>query len=230
MLSRIRELWTKALLGVLLGAAAGFLAYQAVRLPRPWLFAVCGALAGLLVVVVVFGYRRSVRLTDITVSVPQFSRLRFAVTRDGQDVAWKLFVEASTRIATQPVADGSGRVREALTSLYSLFAVIRDLLKDSQPSRQGGTDPAVEHLAIAMLNLELRPFLARWHPALHDWEQANKGRPESAWPDDAACRAELADLQKRLVGYVLSFGKLAGLSNAAEVLTAGVPGPAKIGA
>lgn len=157
------------------------------------------------------------RLTDITVSVPQFSELHFAVTRDSQQIAWKLFVESVTRISTQAL-DESGLLREALTSLYGLFAVTRDILKHGQPSAKSSRDPTVEHLAIAMLNNELRPFLSRWHPVLRQWEKQHPDEPESNWSDATECRAELASMQRRIERYVLGFGKLAGLPNAREIL------------
>jgi hypothetical protein len=108
--------------------------------------------------------------------------------------------------------------------MYSLFAITRDILKESQPSRQVGREPTVEHLAIAMLNVELRPFLSHWHPTLLAWERAHPGEPESAWPQDEQCRAELHALQGRLLEYVLGYGRLAGVANA-DAIVAGTLGP-----
>lgn len=220
----LRTRWIRLALGLVVGAAVGLAIYQGSRLSGRNLFILCGATAGAVATIVVHGYSRTVRLTDITVSVPQFSELHFAVTKDSQQVAWKLFVEAVTRISIQPLDGGTGVVREALNSLYSLFAITRDTLKQSQPSRQTGKDPTVEHLAIAMLNAELRPFLSRWHPALLAWETTHPGQGERGWPQDAECRVELASMQQRLLGYGLSFGKLAGVPNAQQIV-AGTVGP-----
>lgn len=213
-----RSRWVRIVLGVIVGAAAGFTVYHGTQLTGPGLFIACGALAGLLAVVVVHGLNQTVKLTDITVTLPQFSELHFAVTKDSQQVAWKLFVESVTRISTQPLETSGGLIREALTSLYSLFAITRDILKQAQPSRLTGRDPTVEHLAIAMLNSELRPFLTRWHPKLLAWEQAHPGEGEFAWPDNTACRAEMAAMQRRLIAYVLGFGRLARLPNAQQII------------
>src|SRR5688572_32774149 len=91
-----RSRWVRVLWGVIAGAAAGFVTYFGTQLSGPGLFIACGALAGLLAAVVVHGLNQSVRLTNVTVSVPQFSQLHFAITKDSQQVAWKLFVEAVT--------------------------------------------------------------------------------------------------------------------------------------
>jgi hypothetical protein len=210
--------WTRVLAGILAGAIVGFAIYGAGKLSGPGLFILAGAAGGVVAALVIQVYGRGVRLTDITVTVPQFSELHFAVTRDSQQVAWKLFVESVTRISTQPLESGGGMLREALTSIYSLFGITREVLKQAQPSAKAGRDPTVEHLAIAMLNNELRPFLSRWHPALRRWETQHPDEPDSAWPEAAECRAQLTTMQQHLEQYVLGFGRLAGLPNAREIL------------
>lgn len=152
-------------------------------------------------------------------TVPQLSELRFVVTKDTKKVAWKLFVETVTRVSTQPLADGTGLLREAMTSLYGLFQVVRDTLKETLPSPVQGRAPTVEQLAITMLNLELRPFLSRWHPELRQWEQANPGADEAGWPAGAACRRELAQVQSRIRGYAVGYARLAGVDDAAALIT-----------
>jgi hypothetical protein len=216
--------WARVLLGAAGGAIIGVAVYQASRLTHRDLLIICGGLAGVVTAVVLPRYRRSIRLTGITVSVPQFSELQFAVTKDSQHVAWQLFVEAVTRISSQPLGGDVGLLREAMTSLYGIFAITREILKQTQPSRQTNKDPTVEHLAIAMLNVELRPFLSRWHPSLRAWEAAHPDQGEVAWPDNTECRASLAATQKRLVEYVLGFGKLAGVPNTRQIVE-GTLGP-----
>ena len=209
--------WIRLCSGVVVGAIVGLAVYAAGRLTGAVLFVVGGAVGGIVAAIILQFYGRAVRLTDITVTVPQFSELHFAVTRDSQQVAWKLFVESVTRISTQSLSANEGLLREALTSLYGLFAITREALKEAHPSTKTGKDPTVEHLAIAMLNNELRPFLSHWHPVLGQWEKEHP-HAESEWPQSAECRAQLIVVQQRLQAYVLGFGRLAGLPNASEVL------------
>ena len=210
--------WTRALSGLIAGAIVGLAVYGAGRLTGPALFGLAGAAGGVAAALVFQFYGRNVKLTDITVTIPQFSELHFAITRDSQQVAWKLFVESVTRISTQSLDTDSGLLGEALASIYGLFAITRDVLKQTQPSAKTGHNPTIEHLAIAMLNNELRPFLSRWHPALQKWEKQYPDQPESTWPQAAECRSELASMQRRLERYVLGFGELAGLPNARDIL------------
>ena len=47
--------------------------------------------------------------------------------------AWELYVELITRVAVVPLPAGEGLLREALTSLYTLFAATRDILRRHGP-------------------------------------------------------------------------------------------------
>jgi hypothetical protein len=203
---------------VLAGAVGGLALYTGTQLAGLWAFALWGGLVGLVAGVIMYGHRRSVQLTDITMSVPQVGQLHFAVTRESQFVAWKLFVELVTRISTQPLPEHAGRLRSALNSLHGLLAFTRELLRENPPSRQTGSTPTVEQLAIAMLNVELRPFLTGWHRLLSEWQAAHPVAGERDWPQAERCRTELAAVQQRLREYALSFGELAGVPNAKQIV------------
>lgn len=126
-----------------------------------------------------------------------------------RDAAWELYVELVTRIAVVPLAPGHGILREALTSLYQLFGVTREILRKygpaiARPPSRG--QYRFGHLAIWMLNAALRPMLAQWHPLLQDWETArDAGRSvrahEAAWEHSAELRAELEALREVLLRY-----------------------------
>lgn len=215
----LRTRTARILFGLAMGAGVGVAFYYARQLQGVGLFLLTGAVAGAVAAVVEHGYRQNAQLTEVVVTVPQLSELRFVVTKDTKKVAWKLFVETVTRVSTQPLADGTGLLREAMTSLYGLFQVVRDTLKETLPSPVQGRAPTVEQLAITMLNLELRPFLSRWHPELRQWEQANPGADEAGWPAGAACRRELAQVQSRIRGYAVGYARLAGVDDAAALIT-----------
>src|SRR5512144_445678 len=98
-------------------------------------------------------------------------------TDDERKAAWELYAEVITRVSVVPLRDGIAR--EALTSLYALFAQSRDILRRygpelAEPRREG--QYSLGFLTVAMLNLALRPVLSYWHPELQIWEAR---RPES---------------------------------------------------
>ena len=197
-----------------IGAIAGLVVFTISRITGRNLYIIIGGVGGAAALLVLQQFWRTAQLTEVKVTVPQVSELTFVVNNDARQVAWKLYVETVTRVSTQPLADEEGFIREALTSLYGLFATIRDTLKASRPSVPVSGRPTVEHLAVTMLNQQLRPFLSKWHPRLGQFETTHPDGQESAWPDNAACRKELRLVQANLVDYALGFADLAGVRDA----------------
>jgi hypothetical protein len=211
----------RPLLAALAGAVLGLAVYSVTQLTGRNLYITLGAIAGGLVALVLGTYGRSARLTQLRITVPQFTELTFVVNDEGRQVAWRLYVETVTRMSTQKLGDEDGLLREALNSLHGLFGTTREVLRSSRPSVPAPGTQTVEYLAITLLNNELRPFLARWHPRLREYEQAHRGEPESQWPQAPACRAQLQTLQARTADYALNFARLAGVRDAASMLPPG---------
>jgi hypothetical protein len=66
-------------------------------------------------------------------------------------------------------------------------------------------------VAINVLNKGLRPFLAKWHPALKSWEAT--GTPEDSWPEREQFRSELAAVGRDLSRYAEVLAAIAGVGN-----------------
>jgi len=128
---------------------------------------------------------------------------------DERKAAWELHVELVTRIAVVPLGADDGLLREALSSLYTLFATTREILRKygpdvAEPKPDGQYNFGV--LAVAMLNYALRPVLARWHPALEEWEAArlpgrSRGEHEVAWDRAQELRGALDDVRTAMTEY-----------------------------
>ncbi|WP_320777448.1 hypothetical protein [Streptomyces sp. CRN 30] len=201
-----------------MGALVGAGMFAVTGLTGRTLYMVTGAVAGAVAVTGIQLYGKAARLTEVKITVPQLSEFTFVVNSDARQVAWELFVETVTRVSTQPLATGEGIVREALTSLHGLFASTRETLKGTQSSQVIPSGQTVEHLAITMLNRELRPFLSAWHPRLRTYELSHPENPESSWPDNDVCRAELHAVQEHIHTYALGFARLAGVRDATAML------------
>ena len=114
------------------------------------------------------------------------------------------------RLAAVPGVEGTStaRTREALSSLYTLFGETRRILRAAGPavarprSRQLLT---FGQIAVDVLNIALRPVLAKWHPLLIEHEASRGTRSatehERAWDKAGALRAELASLRAQLAAY-----------------------------
>ncbi|WP_328860397.1 hypothetical protein [Streptomyces sp. NBC_00306] len=213
-----RERLTRLISAMAIGALTGLALFSATQVTGRNLFIITGSVAGLVAVLVMEAYGRGARLSEVKVTVPQLSEFTFVVNNDARQVAWQLFVETVTRVSTQPLASDEGNIREALSSLYGLFATTRDTLKGSRPSLAVSSGQTVEYLAVTMLNQELRPFLSLWHPRLGTYEREHPDSSESNWPDNAACREELRVVQGHLHTYALGFARLAGVQDAAALV------------
>jgi hypothetical protein len=123
-------------------------------------------------------------------------------------------VELVTRIAVQPLAQDEGLYREVLNSLHSLFATTREIVKEAGPS-VGASQKSVGGLAIAVLNKGLRPFLAKWHPRLQDWEgkrsEVSPKVHELNWSEVAIFQSELTELRENLIVYAKALAAIAGV-------------------
>ncbi|MBD1866140.1 hypothetical protein H6F95_02240 [Cyanobacteria bacterium FACHB-471] len=129
--------------------------------------------------------------------------------------AWALYVELTTRITTQTLEDDQGLLREALNSLYSLFASTREILREAGPD-VGTSLESVGGIAIAVLNVGLRPFLTKWHPALSAWEaqrptDVGPREHEKNWSEEPQLRNELKLLRENLEQYIHALTEVIGV-------------------
>ena len=96
-----------------------------------------------------------------------------------------------------------------MTSLYSLFATTRAILRHYGPSvAQPKSDGQLSfgYLAVAVLNSVLRPVLATWHPLLLDYENAKSNQistseHEKKWDKNDELRNVLNDVRLVIIEY-----------------------------
>jgi len=126
-----------------------------------------------------------------------------------QSAAWEMYVELITRISVVELYPDEGSLREALSSLYSLFNTTRNLLREKGPSiarPKGKSQISFAYLAVAILNSVLRHTLAKWHPLLLHYESTkpisvSSMEHEQRWKDGAQLRQELNEVRNILIKY-----------------------------
>ncbi len=156
------------------------------------------------------------KLTKVSVSLPfGIGSAEWMADSSERRAAWSLYVEMVTRIAVEPLGAEEGLDREALSSLYSLFGTTRAILREAGPD-VGVSRESVGGIAITVLNRGLRPFLAKWHPELADWETTRKSREsargrERKWPKHETFRSELTRLRNDLSQYAKALALIAGV-------------------
>ena len=115
-------------------------------------------------------------LKNVTVSLPfGIGSASCEADPTERNAAWELYVELVTRVAVQPMEEDVGTVREAMNSLYSLFASTREILRKAGPN-VGASHDSVGGIAIAVLNHGLASVFVEMAPST-----ARMGSPKRGW-------------------------------------------------
>ncbi len=124
---------------------------------------------------------------------------------EDKTAAWEMYVELITRVATQRLVPDRGDERAALTSIYQLFALTREIVK-----RNGRHCINFARIAVVVLNQVVRPFTTKWHRELVDSKKISAARRRTF-------RGELASLQKELRKYTKLLADLAGVEDLTDI-------------
>ncbi|GAA2651402.1 hypothetical protein GCM10010400_03460 [Streptomyces aculeolatus] len=200
----------RAVLAGVTGSVIGIAAYSISQTGGQRLSIIVGTLIGVAAALGLELYRRSAQLTEVRL-VLLGNEMSFTTKADMRQAAQRMFFQAATRVATRPLEDGSGNLREALTSLKTLFDLYREPLEGYTTPPPPAKGDSVYELALDILNFELAPFLSKWHPSLKEFEDRHPDQDESEWPQNAMFRTELRHLQERLRPYVIGLGEIAGI-------------------
>jgi hypothetical protein len=138
-------------------------------------------------------------------------------SEEEQRAAWEMYVELITRVSIEELSPREGLLREALSSLYTLFGTTREILRTYGPvvaAPKRGSELSFGIIAATVLNRALRPFLTKWHPELTHYESQ---RPqdvsplehERRWERGDELRSDLSELRTVLREYADYLGKVA---------------------
>ncbi len=134
-----------------------------------------------------------------------FAEVEFQPKEIDREAAWQLYVELITRISTQTLLPEEGDEKTALTSIYELFGITRDVLKN-----QGRECVEFTKLAVIVLNQVIRPFTAKWH----------RLSLQNAFETEEKCndfRRELAELQIQLRNYTKLLADIAEVEDLTDI-------------
>ena len=139
-------------------------------------------------------------LTSLKIKTP-FLEMDWRPQDEDKAAAWEMYIELLTRITTQPLDTEHGDEKTALESVYSLFPITRQVLKNN-------TRYCIEFakLAIVILNQIIRPFTAKWHRL---YLQGAFDDPK----ERAKFRNELDSLQVTLRKYARMLADMAGVED-----------------
>lgn len=139
-------------------------------------------------------------LSEIKLNL-KFVEAKFNPGDKDKDAAWCLYIELLTRITTQPLSDDVGVEKTALESVYNIFPLTRDILK-----QYGRECIGFSKIAIPVLNQIIRPFTARWHKIAEENGFDIEG-------NRLLFRNELKELQRKLICYTSLLSDVAGVED-----------------
>lgn len=135
-------------------------------------------------------------LTSLKLNL-KYLEMEFQPTEPDRAAAWDLYIELLTRITTQPLDENDGDEKSALNSVFGLFALVRQILKE----RGRGCREFLK-ISVVVLNQIVRPFTAKWH----------RLSLQGAFEQPERCRefrAELREVQAALRNYTKLLADLA---------------------
>lgn len=148
-------------------------------------------------------------------------RVRIKPNYDDRQIAYKLWVELSTRKIGLPIDFENDVIPEIYASWYSFFKLTRDLIKDIPVSRLGKSQSTRQLVTIAIdvLNEGLRPHLTRWQARFRRWYQIESEKEQNTglapqelqkrFPDYDQLAQSMKKVNQRLINYKESLRKIA---------------------
>lgn len=97
-------------------------------------------------------------------------------------VAFKLWVELSTRKIGLPIDYQNDVIVDLYNSWYEFFKLTRELIKDIPISkiRKNSSTQTLVNIAIDVLNKGLRPHLTKWQARFRRWYKAKSEKSDNA--------------------------------------------------
>lgn len=87
------------------------------------------------------------------------------------DIAWKIYVQLTTRKAALEIDENEDNIEDIYNSWYELFTTTREYLTEMPAVELRGNANAqkIVNLAIDVLNKGLRPHLTKWQKKYRKW-------------------------------------------------------------
>lgn len=123
-----------------------------------------------------FSIKKSVVVDEITLGIGS-SSMTLKYNRKDREIAYKLWVELSTRKIGLEFEPEYDVISEVYDSWYTFFGIARDLMKDIPCEKLDSSSDLIE-LTGNVLNVGLRPHLTKWQAKFRRWYEINKDTEE----------------------------------------------------
>ena len=143
------------------------------------------------------------------------SSVKFSYSKKDQEIAYKIWVELSTRKIGLPYDKKNDVIKEVYDSWYKFFEITRKLLKEIPVNRILYAGDLIE-LTDKVLNVGLRPHLTRWQAKYRKWyekeSEENSGSPQEiqkGYPEYEELLKDLLETNEKMIEYKKLMKKIA---------------------
>jgi len=113
-------------------------------------------------------HKNSMYIDEVELGIGTNSKVKFKFSREDREIAYKLWVEMSTRKIILPFEKENDVIVEVYDSWYSFFGIARGLLKDIPVEKLNSSKQLIS-VTDRVLNKCLRPHLTKWQARFRKW-------------------------------------------------------------
>ena len=158
------------------------------------------------------------KVVEMNISIDNIGNISIEKNKDISRIAHKAWVEIMTRKVGLLFEEDKDVIVEVYNSWYSLFGIIRDLLKEIEPRKKDKDLEKLENVLVQTLNYGLRPHLTKWQAKYRRWynqeiekETNNELSPQEIQKkykkyDELIC--DLKETNKQMVQFAEELKKL----------------------
>lgn len=150
--------------------------------------------------------KKSVTIDEVDLGIGN-TKVRLSYNKKDQEIAYKIWVELSTRKIGLYFDEENDVIKEVYDSWYKFFEKVRELLKEIPANRIPYACKLID-LTEKVLNEGLRPHLTKWQARYRRWYEKelekDDGVPQDIqkkYPDYAALVADLTETNRIMIAY-----------------------------
>ena len=162
-----------------------------------------------------FANRKSVTVEEVSLGIGK-SSVKLSYNKKDQEIAYKIWVELSTRKIGLRFDQEHEVIKEVYDSWYKFFGITRELLEDIPATRITYAGDLIK-LTERVLNIGLRPHLTKWQAKYRRWYEKELKRDREGTPQDIQKRyseydilvKELIETNEKMIEYKKLMKKIA---------------------
>lgn len=162
-----------------------------------------------------YNFSKHIEVDEVTLGIGS-NTVTLKYNKKDQEIAYKLWVELSTRKIGLKFEPKYDVITEVYDSWYAFFGIARELLKEIPVDRLHNSSQLIS-LTEKVLNVGLRPHLTMWQAKFRKWYAVNRDKHDRKTPQEIQkeypqyeeLKEDLINTNKRLIEYKELMEKIA---------------------